>query len=229
MSHWKWSFAAVLLAACGVKAPGFVTSHTPAITPPVSVPEGMPGGVEDGLTVVASAEPIIPDPSPPASKDADGKVHGPGGPLSAEPRECGPAQNHCLRGNGWFTDGFDKGEVASPRTSVFELEGHWYTWTGSARRASGRVFRTRPATAANLSTAKEVYVFEEAPDGKATFDSKKVYGVFPASEKEAHTVVRWNHVSPYKIDAAAGTFVDNYAKTYKIAACRVAFDMREVE
>jgi hypothetical protein len=210
---------------CGVRAPAFLEERS------VSVPR--PTLEERSLSVPRTTlerTPAAPDPSPPAHRDGDGAPQGPGGAISDEPRDCGPSNNHCLRGSGWFTDALTEGEVATPRVPVFELDGRWYSWRG---RPTGRarVFRTLPATAENLigAGAKEIYVFAEPRSGKATFDSSKIYGALPASEREALTATRWLKVHPAEVDAASGTFVDELAKTYRISAARVAFDPREVE
>ena len=196
------------------------TAPTPNLGTETKLPE---------VSAVAALEPKVAEPDPPANRDGEGKVHGPGGPISADARDCGPAHNHCLRGNAWFENGVDDRSQASiPRTPVFELEGHWYTWKG-AKADGGTLYRTKPATAANLNGAREVYMFFPPPTGKATADSSLVYGVLPASEKEALTIGRWGQIFPYKIDAAKGTFTASDGLTYRIDAARVGFDPRATE
>jgi hypothetical protein len=170
----------------------------------------------------------VPEPDPPAHRDADGKQQGPGGPISDTPSDCGPEHNHCLRGNAWFTDAFEGGEVHAPRVPVYTLDGHFYTWK-RGKLVDGRVWRSRPATAATLQKAREVYVFVEPTPGQATFKRSDVFGVFPKSEKDALTSGHWSYVNVYTVDAAAGTFVDSNAMTFKIATAREAFDLRETK
>jgi len=47
--------------------------------------------------------------------------------------------------------------------------------------------------------------------------------------KYALTSGHWTYVRVYTVDAAAGTFVDNYAMTFKIAAGREAFDLKKTK
>jgi hypothetical protein len=216
--------AFALTVACGIN-PSALTGSLPT-TPTVPKIPNSQVRVPDVAT--AALEPMVDEPSPPAGRDKDGKIHGPGGPISADARECGPAQNHCLRGNAWFANGVEhKSTAPHPRTPVFELDGHWYSYKGTPAQG-GTVYRTKPATAANLNSGREVYLYFEPPTGKATVESTYVGGTLPKSEKEALTVQRWGQIVPYDIDAAKGTFKAD-GLTYRIDAARVAFDPRAAE
>jgi hypothetical protein len=220
--------AFALSIGCGFN-PSALTSNLP--TSPTQSLEAKAKLPESSLPEVSAAalEPKVPEPDPPAYKDKDGKIHGPGGPISAEKRDCGPAHNHCLRGNGWFENGVDdRNETSTPRTPVFELDGHWYTWKGKPADG-GTLYRTKPATAATLQSAREAYMFFQPRTDKATADSSLVYGALPASEKEALTVGRWGQIFPYKIDAAKGTILASDGLTYRIDAARVGFDPRATQ
>jgi hypothetical protein len=203
----KSSFRPPIVIA-GVKTPGASTSE-----PPSDDGERSPPMSDDEREAQA---PEVPDPDPPAYRDGEGVVHGPGGPIAEEPGDCGPARNHCLRGNAWFTGSeisSDDGRIHHLMLPVFIFEGHWYSWKGK-HADNGTVKRTRPATLDTLKIGHDVYVFVPRGDGKV-----------PASPKAALTARQWDAVAPYTIDAKAGTFFAD-GQTYSIAAARVPFDAR---
>jgi hypothetical protein len=223
--------ALALSVACGLN-PSALTGNLPTTPTMPKVPDNVPKvpGSEVHLPDLADAalEPLVAEPSPPASRDKDGKLHGPGGPISAGARECGPAQNHCLRGNAWFANGVDSTRHSRyGNAPVFELEGHWYSY-GAIPAEGATVYRTKPATPANIKNGREVYLFTEPPTDKATVATSHVGGALPQSEKEALLGGRWARVVPYTVDAAKGTFTAG-GLTYRIDAARVAFDPRGAE
>ncbi len=210
---------ALLLAACvvksSIKSPFAIGGGDKASTSSAGGDDGerTPPLSDDQREAQA---PEIPDPSPPAYRDGDGVVHGPGGPISEDPSDCSPAKNHCMRGNAWFTISMvdsDDGRIHELMQPVFIFEGHWYSWKGKAAD-NGTVKRTRPATLETLKIGREVYVYVARGDGAV-----------PASAKEALTARQWDDVSPYTIDAKAGTFFAD-GQTYPISAARIPFDAR---
>ena len=217
---------ALALGACAVKLPSpIVRVATPAREAAPAPRSG--DDTEEGADAPAFP-PAAPEPTPAAYQDPDGTRHGPGGPVSADARDCGPAQNHCLRANGWFASGFYEGP-GEPRRPVFQLGGHWYTWRGEPAK-DGTIYRTAPATVENISGAREVFVFvAERKGGGASLPTGTLLSAIPRSEQEALTARRWTRISIYTIDAKAGTFVADDAFTYQIAAARIAFDPHEAE
>jgi hypothetical protein len=218
---------AIVLGACAVKLPSSIVrvSDVAATSAPASAAPGAAASdrEDDPAGPAEAAQPAIAlDPKPAAFRDADGTLHGPGGPVSSDAGDCGPAQNHCLRANGWFASGFYEGPRV-PRRPVFQLDGHWYTWRGEPAKG-GSIYRTAPATLENLSQAREVFVFlAERKGAGATAPTGALMSAIPRSEQEALTARRWTRISIYSIDAKAGTFTADDDFTYQIAAARVAF------
>ena len=211
---------ALALAACNVHSSLLAIHRAPDAAPS--------GGGDDTAGTYARPRlppPEQPDPSPPAHRDADGTLHGPGGDPSDQPTDCGPAHNHCMPANGWFAAGMGAPvDVPEPRVPVFRLDGRFYAWNGEVAPAA--VYRTVPATADNLIGAHEVYVYlrDRSGVGQSTLRVGTVLSAVPRSPREAITERRWTRISVYTIDAKAGTFVADDAFTYEIAAARVAFD-----
>jgi len=203
-----------LLAACGFTPPSASLPSMPSVPSLPQKPE-LVASAEDkaGQVGVATvAEALLPEPDPPAHMGPDGKPAGPGGPLSDAAADCGPAHNHCMRGNGYLISSYTLGPA-------FKLNGKWYTWRG--RPADGHVYRTRPATAATVSSARFLFVYREPLTGKATFKETDVFGVLPKSEKEALTSGQWRMLrSVVKVNAAEGTFVDDNNMTLRISSAR---------
>lgn len=198
-----------LACACGFTPPSL-----PSV-PSLSQKSEAAASLEDQAAHVgaaAAADAVVPDPDPPAHMGPDGKPEGPGGPLSDAPADCGPEHNHCLRGNGYFLTSYSL-------APVFKFSGKWYTWKG--KLADGHVYRTRPATAATIGSARFLFVYREPPTGKATFKETDVFGVLPKSEKEAVTSGQWRMLrSVYKVNAAEGTFIDDNNMTLRISSTR---------
>jgi len=231
------AIALAALAGCSVKMPslsthaGASTSGGGGETATSTGASGGPGIDEPAGRVDDPSlfPPAVPEATPPAFRDEDGDAHGPGGPISDEPRDCGPAHDHCLRANGYFAIVDYAGVGPEPRWPVFRLDGKWLAyWKG--KPAGGTVYRTIPATVENMREAREIYVFlAERHDGKATLPTGTVLSAIPTSEKEALTSGRWTRISPYEIDAKAGTYTADDAFTYQIAATRVAFDPKAAD
>jgi hypothetical protein len=220
------AITALVIAAvgCRVQLPSLVASNH-AGTEKTAAHEDD----DSGRAVDPTFPPALPDPTPPAFRDEDGVPQGPGGPISAAPRDCGPAHDHCLRANGYFASGFSTGAGSDPRWPVFQLDHRWYAYA-KGKEAGGTIYRTRPATAENLNDAREIYVFlAERHDGRASLPAGTVLSAIPQSEQEALTAHRWTRISIYQIDAKAGTYVADDAFTYEIAATRVAFDPKGAE
>jgi hypothetical protein len=170
------------------------------------------------------------DPSPPAHRDKDGKLHGPGGPVSTEPRTCGPAQNHCMRGEAWFGfgNGMSGGNGGGSRVPVFKFEGHWYSWP-DGRLQENTIYRTEPATLENLSRQgrREVYVFLVDKATRKELKTGDLRSTLPKSESEAMTEFRWVQINIESMDAKAGTFSGwdgRESYTYKLDHARISFD-----
>jgi hypothetical protein len=219
--------AFALSVACGLN-PSALTGNLP--TNPTQSLQTQAKLPETGLpeVSVAALEPDVPDPAPPANRDKDGKLHGPGGPISADARECGPAQNHCMRGNAWFANGVESSRHARfANAPVFEFEGHWYSY-GGVPAEGATLYRTKPATPANINNGREVYLFMEPATDKATVPKGYVGGALPKSEKEALLSGGWARVVPHEVDAAKGTFTAG-GLTYRIDAARIAYAPRGAE
>jgi len=177
-------------------------------------------GQERGDSDVSSRPPV-PEPNPPAFVDDDGVRRGPGGPISDAPRDCSAANNHCLRGNGWMAGAYDTtlGGLGVP---AFEFHNTWYSWDGDRLEVLPR--RTAAATLVTVMEARDVYVFRGPPSDKATVEAGRVVNSLPRSELEALTARRWIRVSPYTVDADAGTFVDRDGLTYRVDGARIGLD-----
>ena len=161
--------------------------------------------------MVASPTPSparIADPDPPAYRDDDGRPHGPGGPISAEARDCSAAHDHCMRGGGYI--GSD--------IPVFALDGTWYRWHGEAQ--GGPVDATAPATAATLRGAHHVWVFRDPHDHALVVPA--VNTAVPRSEKDALGEGSWRTTLVSDVDDAHGTFTGDEGFVYAIGVARVA-------
>ena len=165
----------------------------------------------------------VAEPTPPAHKNPDGTIAPPGGPLSDDERDCSAAHNHCMRGNGWMATGFSgPGDIMSPGTAVFPFDGHWYAYTGE--QADNTIYRTKPATAAEIQSARIVWVLVDVHN-----DSGDVKSRLPNSEKDALTTRRWQMLAGIQsVDAKAGTFVSDRT-TYSIGAARVAIEAKSAD
>ena len=141
-----------------------------------------------------------------ATRAPDGSIVPPGGPVSAEPRDCGPAANHCLRGEAYLASGFVDGMRV-----VFPFEGKWYTFDGTLVDG-GTAYPTRPGTAATLQGARLVYRFQ-SPD---VMGEKRV----PTSESEA-LLGKWLVAEVWELDAANGMYKNRDSKMHPIAGTRI--------
>jgi hypothetical protein len=150
----------------------------------------------------------IADPAPRAYRDDDGRPHGPGGPISAEPRDCSAAHDHCMRGGGYI--GSD--------IPVFLLDGKWYRWHGEEQ--TGAVDASAPATAASLRSGRHVWVFRDPHDHSLAVPA--VYTVVPRSEQDALGEGAWHTTLVSDVDEAHGTFVGDEGFVYAIGVARVA-------
>jgi len=150
--------------------------------------------------------------SPPPGKNQDGTVAGPGGPIGTAPATCGPARGHCLRGS-FFANAGDTGGY-SP---VFIFDGEFYLWTGQKARQD-YAYKSVPATAANLATARQAVVFRPS-------DENVLY-TLPQTEQEALIEGNWANVSIRRdtIDASAGTFEDDSGHKWKFEYSRALLD-----
>jgi hypothetical protein len=146
----------------------------------------------------------------------------PGGPISEDERDCGPAKNHCMRGNAWLATGISgPADIRGAATAAFPFDGHWYTYSGE--QAESTVYRTKPATADEIQHARLVWVLDV---GHNEFSDVKSF--LPKSEKEALTTRRWQSVSPESVDAKAGTFTAGRT-LYKIEAARVGVEAKSAD
>jgi len=222
MKRFVWVLAA---AAC---VPPGLSSSSSSTTPPAGTAPAQAGPPADTTGGAPANDALLPDPAPPAHRDPSGTIVGPGGAISSDPRECGPAQNHCLRGNAWFGTGFDgPAGVHSPAAAVFAFDGHYYAYNGE--KCENTVYRTRPATAENIEHARLVWVYVSDQEHGATIPAGTIMSMLPRSEHDALSTRRWSMISVASIDAKAGTFVADDSFTYQIAAARIGFDPRAAE
>jgi hypothetical protein len=140
------------------------------------------------------------------TRGSDGKVVGPGGPLSDKEMDCSGANGHCLRGSY-----FCKTEHWRP---VFIFEGKFYTWKGNDC-GQDYAFKTIPATPENIKDGTRVLVLvteDESGSRQAT------------SEVDALMTGNWYESSVSAVDAAAGKFTDGRGSRWKIANARVMLE-----
>jgi hypothetical protein len=135
----------------------------------------------------------------PASRDAQGHVHGPGGPLFMGRGDiaCDATHDHCIRKGTWFSaDNYDNKHLfrALP---VFEFEGKWYNWRGSEAEV-GKLFRTELATPEKVRPGSPIVVWLPETDSPP----------WAGNEYDALTSSRW--------DIAVVLSVNSSAKTFKI-------------
>jgi len=154
--------------------------------------------------------------APVAAGDPEVKV--PGGPLSGEPRDCGPAKDHCMRGEAWFGTGFMDEHESTGMRPVFPLDGKWYTWRGTLVHW-GTAYRTKAATASTLMSGRQAIVFAPGKEAGA--------GKLPRTELEALTSRRWSVVIVEAVDGAAGTFTSDRG-TYAVDTARIPSNPRGI-
>lgn len=132
--------------------------------------------------VPVDAGPRIGGNGSPAYRDANGEVHGPGGPVfMGHGVPCDVTHDHCMRPEVWFSvDDFVPGKLyrALP---VFEFESTWYDWRGHETSPT-KLYKTKPAGKAPISAGTPVIFFSTETASRSKWVD---------SEREALTSSRW--------------------------------------
>lgn len=151
------------------------------------------------------AGPVDPDAHPDASRmggngavawrDAEGHLHGPGGPIfMGHGPDCDGAHDHCLRPGVWFSVGNIVPGKLYRAVPVFEFESKWWNWRG-AEEETGKLLRTEAAKDTTLRAGQPVVWFSAETASKKWCDS----------EYEALTSSRWEAAVIDSVNSGAGT------------------------
>jgi hypothetical protein len=117
----------------------------------------------------------------PAFRDAQGRVHGPGGPVfMGRGVDCDAAHDHCLRPDVWFSVGNIVPGKLYRALPVYKLEDKWWTWRGDEEQPV-KVYMTKQVGTAKLSPGTPVIWFSSDTSAPKWADS----------EYEALTSSRW--------------------------------------
>lgn len=179
-------FALILLASCVPLQTSTTTSPTPtgAGAPPPARGTGQQSGTLDERAAMYERE------APPATSHEQ-----PGVPLDTTPRPCIAAQNHCMRG-GWFLSQGAASQAPEPAVPAYATsETSWLDYRNTqviGDSELGQAMRTAPATLQAIRWHRPIIAF--CPRG-----------AWPASEAEMLTSRDWYLVVVDSVDEAAGT------------------------
>ena len=152
------------------------TAAVAAESPPA--PESSPAAAGGAATTdTANAEgPLAPSPAPAAPGPGCASPKRPEPRLTTEQRECGPAEDHCLRPGAWFAETVSA-KLVDP---AFECGGRFYGWQqlGESTRAT---HRTRPARDADIQVGARI-IYYVHNTGRSEL---------PLTEHDAHNPKKW--------------------------------------
>lgn len=146
----------------------------------------------------------------PAYRDADGHVHGPGGPIyMGKGPDCTDKIDHCLRPGVWFAVGNVKPGRLYRATPVFEFESKWWTFRGDEETDFQTLFKTKVVESPSelQPGSPVVWLVEENSGNKwlnsehdALTSSRWEVGVIESVSGDTFKVMGWS--GPIPIDTA---------------------------
>ena len=149
----------------------------------------------------------------PAYRDADGRVHGPGGPqFMGKGLPCDASRDHCMREGVWFAaDNMRPGAMFRALPS-FKFEDKWYDWRGNEVEP-GKLFKTELAKLDTIQVgAPIVFLVPENGEGSPWLDN----------EHDSLTSSRWDVAYVDGVNRSAKTFrVKGWPDDMSIDAARV--------
>ena len=133
-----------------------------------------------------------------AYRDAEGRVHGPGGPVNmGKGHDCDAEHDHCMRDGVWFAAGNVVPGKLYRATPCFEFEGKWYNWRGEPIDDGGKLFKTRVAKPEDIHAGEPIVFFTPEDDPRDKWVNV---------ESDALTSSRWDVGVPDSVNASSKTF-----------------------
>lgn len=181
------------------------------------------GEGSSGSAATASAGSAVPVDAPPlakpAYKDAEGRIHGPGGPVNmGKGPDCDAAHDHCMRDGVWFAAGNYVPGKLFRATPCFELDGKWYDFRGEAVDDGGKLFKTRVAKVEDVHAGEPLVLFMPTDDGRDKWTDV---------EADALTSSRWDVGVPDSVNPATKTFTTKaWPDPIDIDAARVIVEQK---